>query len=178
MGPIEGSPTAMAADDDFVAFVSARWNSLYRLAWLLTGGDQTAEDVLQLALAKTYVKWDRIRRMAAPEAYVRRILANTVTSSSRRSFLRHEVAAGDLPEARVPTFEDASDSHLALWPLVCALPPRQRAVVVLRFYEDLTEAQVAEALGCSVGTVKSHGHDAMQAMRRGLQAWQAGEVRA
>ena len=168
----------MTADDDFVAFVSARWSSLFRLAWLLTGGDHTAEDVLQLALAKSYVKWERIRRMAAPEAYVRRVIANTAISSSRRSFLHHEVIPGELPELPGLSFEDASDSRLALWPLVCALPPRQRAVIVLRFYEDLTESQVAEALACSLGTVKSQGHDAMRALRRGLQAWAAGEVTA
>lgn len=81
----------MTDDEDFIAFVSARLPSLYRLAWLLTGGQQTAEDVLQLALEKSYVKWGRIRQMGAPEAYVRSAVANTAISESRRSFLRHEV---------------------------------------------------------------------------------------
>ena len=168
----------MTDDEDFVAFVSARWRSLYRLAWLLTGSDQTAEDVTQLALEKCYLKWGRIQRMDAPEAYVRRVVANTAISASRRSFLRHEVSREDPPEIASASFEDGSDSRALLWPLVCALPPRQRAVVVLRFYEDLTEAQVAEELGCSIGTVKSQGHDAMQALRRGLGAWATAEVKA
>lgn len=168
----------MTDDEDFVAFVSARWPSLYRLAWLLTGGQQTAEDVLQLALEKSYVKWGLIRQMGAPEAYVRRAVANTAISESRRSFLRHEVNREELPEPPTGSFEVGSDSRSLLWPLVCALPPRQRAVVVLRFYEDLTEARVAEELGCSIGTVKSQGHDAMQALRRGIGAWATGEVTA
>jgi RNA polymerase sigma factor (sigma-70 family) len=88
------------------------------------------------------------------------------------------VSRGDLPEFAADSFEDGSDSRSLLWPLICALPPRQRAVVVLRFYQDLTERQVAEELGCSIGTVKSQGHDAMQALRRGLGAWATGEVRA
>lgn len=164
----------MTDDEDFVEFVGARWGSLYRLAWLLTGGSQTAEDVLQLALEKCYVKWGRIRRMAAPEAYVRRAVANTAISASRRSFLSHEVSREHPPEIPGGSFEDNSDSRSVLWPLVCALPPRQRAVVVLRFYEDLTEAQVAEELGCSLGTVKSQKYDAMQALRLGLRAWATG----
>ena len=84
----------------------------------------------------------------------------------------------DLPEFAADSFEDGSDSRSLLWPLICALPPRQRAVVVLRFYQDLTERQVAEELGCSIGTVKSQGHDAVQALRRGLGAWAAAEVSA
>ena len=165
----------MTDDEDFVALVSARWGSLYRFAWLLTGVDQTAEDVLQYALEKCYLKWGHIQRMDAPEAYIRRVVANTAISASRRSFLRHEVGREDLPEFAAESFEDGSDSRSLLWPLICALPWRQRAVVVLRFYQDLTEKQVAEELGCSIGTVKSQGHDAMQALRRGLGAWASGE---
>ena len=116
--------------------------------------------------------------MEAPEAYVRRVLANTAISQSRRSFRRHEVNQPELPEVVSASFEDGSDSRSVLWPLICALPPRQRAVVVLRFYADFTEAQVAQELGCSIGTVKSQGHDAMQSLRRGVDAWSTGEVRA
>ena len=178
MDAMDGPVVERTDDEDFVAFVTARWAPLYRLAWLLTGGHESAEDVLQLALEKSYVKWGRIRQMEAPEAYVRRVLANTAISQARRSFLRHEVNRPEVPESVRASFEDGSDSHFLLWPLVCALPPRQRAVVVLRFYEDLTEAQVAQELGCSIGTVKSQGHDAMQSLRRGVDAWATGEVRA
>lgn len=107
----------MTDDEDFIAFVSARLPSLYRLAWLLTGGQQTAEDVLQLALEKSYVKWGRIRQMGAPEAYVRRAVANTAISESRRSFLRHEVNREELPEPPTGSFEVGSDSRSLLWPL-------------------------------------------------------------
>ncbi|HYO20643.1 MAG TPA: SigE family RNA polymerase sigma factor [Dermatophilaceae bacterium] len=165
-------------DDDFVAFVTARWAPLHRFARLLTGGHESAEDLLQLALEKSYVNWGRIRKMEAPEAYVRRVLTNTAISQSRRSFRHHEVNQPELPESVSASFEDGSDARSLLWPLVCALPPRQRAVVVLRFYKDFTEAQVAAELGCSIGTVKSQGHDAMQSLRRGVDAWATGEVKA
>ena len=178
MDAVSGPVADRTDDEDFVAFVTARWASLYRLAWLLTGGHDSAEDELQVALEKSYVKWGRIRRMVAPEAYVRRVLANTAISQSRRSFLHHEVVRPELPERVGASFEDGSDSRSLLWPLVCALPPRQRAVVVLRFYEDLTEAQVAQVLGCSIGTVKSQGHDAMRSLRRGVDARATGEVTA
>ena len=154
MDPMHGPVVDRTDDEDFVAFVNARWAALYRFAWLLTGGQESAEDLLQLALEKTYVKWGRIRRMDAPEAYVRRVLANTAISQSRRSFMHHEVNQPELPDHGSASFEEGSDSRSLLWPLVCALPPRQRAVVVLRFYEDLTEAQVAQELGCSVGTAQ------------------------
>ena len=178
MDAIREPVVEMTDDEDFVAFVTARWARLYRFAWLLTGGHESAEDLLQLALEKSYLRWGRIRRMGAPEAYVRRVVANTAISQSRRPFLHHEVNLPELPEHVRASFEDGSDSHSLLWPLVCALPPRQRAVVVLRFYEDLTEAQVAQVLGCSIGTVKSQGHDAMQSLRRGVHARATGEVTA
>jgi len=178
MDAIHEPEVEMTDDEDFVAFVTARWAPLYRFAWLLTGGHESAEDLLQLALEKSYVRWGRIRRMGAPEAYVRRVLANTAISQSRRPFLHHEVNQPELPEHVRASFEEGSDSRSLLWPLVCALPPRQRAVVVLRFYEDLTEAQVAQELGCSIGTVKSQGHDAMQSLRRGVDARATGEVTA
>jgi RNA polymerase sigma-70 factor (sigma-E family) len=178
MDLMDGPAGDRTDDEDFVAFVNARWAPLYRFAWLLTGGHESAEDLLQLALEKAFVRWGRIRRMDAPEAYVRRVVANTAISQSRRSFVHHEVNQAELPEYVSASFEDGSDSRSVLWPLVCGLPPRQRAVVVLRFYEDLTEAQVAQELGCSIGTVKSQGHDAMQSLRRGVDAWTTGEVTA
>ena len=168
----------MTDDEDFVDFVTARWNALHRFAWLLTGGHQSAEDVLQLSLEKSYVRWSRIRRMDSPEAYVRRVITNAVISESRRPFHHHEVQRDHMPEPSIGTFEGGSDAHSQLWPLVCGLPPRQRAVVVLRFYEDLTEVQVADVLACSVGTVKSQTHDAMRSLRQGVEPRVTGEVTA
>ena len=138
----------MSTDEDFAEFVAARWGSLYRLAYLLAASPTGAEDLLQTTLEKAYVNWSRIGRMEYAEAYVRRMLANTLVSSRRRAWV------GEQPWDELP--DEASDSaempvldrHL-FWPLVCALPRRQRAVIVLRYYEDLTEAQIAAVLGCA-----------------------------
>jgi RNA polymerase sigma-70 factor (sigma-E family) len=165
----------MNTDEDFAAFVAARWGSLYRLAYLLAASPTGAEDLLQTTLEKAYVNWSRIGRMEHAEAYVRRMLANTLVSSRRRAW-RGEEAWGDLPEraddsAEIPVL----DRHL-FWPLVCALPPRQRAVIVLRYYEDLSEAQIAVVLGCARGTVKSQSSAAIGALRRALAASGVGEA--
>jgi len=149
--------------------------SLYRLAYLLTASPTVAEDLLQTTLEKAYVSWSRIGRMEFAEAYVRRMLANTFVSSRRRSWVG-EQPWDELPDeagdsAEVPVL----DRHL-FWPLVCALPPRQRAVIVLRYYEDLTEAQIAAVLGCAPGTVKSQAAAATGALRRALTASGIGEA--
>ena len=159
----------MNTDQDFAEFVGARWASLYRLAYLLAASPTGAEDLLQTTLEKAYVNWPRISKMGFPEAYVRRMLANTLVSSRRRAWI------GEQPWGRLPETADASaevpvlDRSL-IWPLVCALPDRQRAVIVLRYYEDLSEAQIANALGCAVGTVKSQSSTAIGALRRALAA--------
>lgn len=157
----------MSIDDDFAEFVGSRWASLYRLAYLLAASHAAAEDLLQTTLEKAYVNWARIARMDYPEAYVRRMLATTLVSSRRRMW-SGEQPTDDLPDVA----DDAGDlpvlDRSILWPLVCALPERQRAVIVLRFYEDLSEAEIAAALGCAPGTVKSQSSAAIRALRRGL----------
>jgi RNA polymerase sigma-70 factor (sigma-E family) len=165
----------MTTEPDFVDFVAARWTSLYRLAYLLTASPTTAEDLLQITLEKAYMSWSRISRMEYPEAYVRRILTNAVVASSRRAWLR-EVPSERVPEAEANPVEVGVLDRSLLWPLVCALPARQRAVIVLRYYEDLTEVQIAEVLGCAPGTVKSQASAAMQALRRALAASGVGEA--
>jgi RNA polymerase sigma-70 factor (sigma-E family) len=165
----------MNVDEDFAEFVSARWASLYRLAYLLAASPTGAEDLLQTTLEKAYVNWSRISRMEHTEAYVRRMLANTLVSSRRRSWSR-ERPTDDLPESAGTSVEEPLlDRHL-FWPLVCALPARQRAVIVLRYYEDLSEAQIAEVLGCAPGTVKSQASAAIGALRRALTASGVGEA--
>jgi RNA polymerase sigma-70 factor (sigma-E family) len=166
----------MSTDESFVEFVSARWARLYRTACVLTLDPATAEDVLQIAMEKTYLHWHRVRRMDDPAAYVRKVMVNAAISSRQRPWRRVESPRDVLPERPLPEAESGVEEHTALWPLVCALPERQRAVVVLRYYEDLTERETAEVLGCSVGTVKSQAHDAIRALRRGLGQPQAGEV--
>ena len=144
----------MDPNESFVEFVSVRWKRLYRLALLLTGDAAAAEDLLQTALEKTYARWPRIRRMEAPEAYVRRLMVNGMISAQRRPGWRLEWLRAVLPDRPTPLEDDATIDHALLWPLVCALPERQRSVVVLRYYEDLTESETADVLGCAIGTEK------------------------
>lgn len=142
-------------DDGFREFAVAQWPALTRLAYLLVADAGHAEDVVQTVLAKMWPVWGRVGG-DAPEAYARKVLANTATSWWRRrwhgerpseSFPEH----GGYDDELAPRLSDRAALSTALR----ALPPRQRAAVVLRFAEDLSEQQVATALGCSVGTVKS-----------------------
>ena len=165
----------MTDDQDFADFVAARWTSLYRLAYLLAASPTGAEDLLQTTLEKAYVSWGRIRRMEYPEAYVRRMMATTLVSSRRRAWNR-ERPSERLPEIAGESSELRVLDHCLLWPLVCALPERQRAVIVLRYYEGLSEAQIADALGCAPGTVKSQSSAAIAALRRALAAAGVGET--
>lgn len=159
----------MNTDRDFAEFVGARWASLYRLAYLLAASPTGAEDLLQTTLEKAYVNWPRISGMEFPEAYVRRMLANTLVSSRRRAWIG-EQPWEELPEAAGASAELPVLDRSLIWPLVCALPDRQRAVIVLRYYEDLSETQIADALGCAAGTVKSQSSAAIGALRRALAA--------
>ena len=160
----------MSVDDGFIDFVSACWLRLFRFAYVLTGDEANAEDLLQSAMERTYARWSRVSRMEAPEAYIRKLMLNALISTRRRPGWSREWPREVLPDRQLPSPDAGVVDHALLWPLVCALPERQRAVVVLRYYEDLTEAETAEALGCAPGTVKSQAHDAMRALRRGLGA--------
>ena len=111
----------MTDDQDFADFVSARWTSLYRLAYLLAASPTGAEDLLQTTLEKAYVNWARIGRMEYPEAYVRRMLATTLVSSRRRAWTR-ERPTSELPETAGESEELQVLDHCLLWPLVCASP--------------------------------------------------------
>jgi RNA polymerase sigma-70 factor (sigma-E family) len=164
----------MSIDQDFAEFVGARWASLYRLAYLLAASPTGAEDLLQTTLEKAYMNWSRIVRMEHAEAYVRRMLATTMVSSRRRAWIG-ERPYRELPETAGDSAEMPVLDRSLLWPLVCALPARQRAVIVLRYYEDLTEAQIADVLGCAPGTVKSQSSAAIRALRRALAASGVGE---
>ena len=159
----------MSIDQNFTDFVGARWAALYRLAYLLTGSPTAAEDLLQTTLEKAYMNWARIGRMDHPEAYVRRVLATTMVSSRRRAWIG-EQPWEELPEVAEDSLELPLLDRSLLWPLVCALPARQRAVIVLRYYQDLSEAQIADVLGCAPGTVKSSTSAAIAALRRALAA--------
>jgi RNA polymerase sigma-70 factor (sigma-E family) len=149
--------------EDFSAFAVSRWPGLVRLAFGLTGDRWAAEDIAQVTLARAYVAWRRVRRADDPDAYLRRILIN----ASNRRFRRHRVAEqpGDLPETAVEGPADLVGERAALLAALRQLPPRQRAVIMLRYWEDLTDAQIAAALGCSPGTVRSQLSRALAKLR-------------
>jgi RNA polymerase sigma-70 factor (sigma-E family) len=154
----------------FEEYVLARWSTFHRLAILLTASESASQDLMQTTLEKAYVAWPKIAAMESPDAYVRRIMVNSLVSTRRLARNRREFAAAEPPDQAAASREDEVLDHEVLWPLVCALPTRQRAVIVLRYYEDLSEREIADALRCSVGTVKSTAHDAMTALRRGIAA--------
>ena len=166
----------MDADRDFAAFVAARGTSLFRLACLLTGSPSEADDLVQDSLEKVYLRWARVSRADAPYPYVRRLMVNTLVSNRRRPAHRAEVLRASPPDEPVESREQAVLDHQQVWPLVQALPTRQRAVIVLRYYEDLSEQEIADVLGCSTGSVKSQAHDALAALRRGIAATADGGV--
>jgi RNA polymerase sigma-70 factor (sigma-E family) len=150
-------------DADFTAYLAARQSTLLRTAYLITGDAHTAEDVVQSALARLYLSWDRVQRAESPDAYVRRAIVNEATSWWRRAWRRREVATDILPDVAVaPEPTSGGDD---VWQLVRSLPPRQRAVIVLRYYEQLSEAEIADTLGISPGTVKSQASRALATLR-------------
>ena len=153
------------AREDFRSYVVARSPALLRTAYMLTGNRADAEDLLQTALAKTYLAWDRIREREAVDGYVRRVMVNAQTSFWRRRRVS-EYATDELPEVAAGRDDTADlDLHDALWTALSALPKRQRAMVVLRYYEDLSEAETAQVMGVSVGTVKSTTSRALAKLR-------------
>ncbi len=158
---------------DFTSFVRARQDALVRFGYVLTGDVQAAEDLVQTALAKLYLKWDTIREVEALDAWVRRVMVNEHTSWWRRHWRHREVLDRDPLLRRDPPSAPEHIPDRDLWGFVLSLPTRQRAAVALRFYEDLSEAQTAAILGCSPGTVKSHTHRALTTLRARLQEVQA-----
>jgi len=139
---------------DFGDYVRTRSAGLVRAAYLLTGDRQLAEDLAQTALAKVSLRWDVVSARGAPDAYVRKVMVRTSIGWRRRRW-HGEHPTAPLPEVAVVDPTAAVDARQRLRAALLALPPRQRAAVVLRFYEDLSETDTAVALGCSVGAVKS-----------------------
>lgn len=150
----------------FGEFMAARWAPLYRTAYLLTGRREEAEDLLQSALARTCVRWDRIRDKRAAEAYVRKAMLHQMSRQWRTR--RREQPTDQLPDSGHDGGLALSADHLDLWAEIRKLPPRMRATLVLRYVEDLSEADTAAELGCSVGSVKSQTHHALKRLRAAL----------
>ncbi|WP_327084957.1 SigE family RNA polymerase sigma factor [Nonomuraea sp. NBC_01738] len=151
----------MADRAAYQEFVATRADQLLRTAYLLTQNWATAEDLLQESLAKAWFAWTRV---AEPEPYVRKIMVTTYTSWWRRRW-RRELPSDTLPEEQVSDLTGQVGDREALWRAVGRLPARQRAVVVLRFYEDLPVTEVAALLGCESGTVKSQTAKALAKLR-------------
>jgi RNA polymerase sigma-70 factor (sigma-E family) len=161
--------------DDFYA---ALWPRLVRTAYAVAGDLGVAEDAVQTAFAKAYRSWRRISRLEAPEAYVRRMAINEVLNDRRLARRRHEVTTAEPPD-RIGVGPDDPSGRDDLWRAVSSLPPRQRAVLVLRYYEDLSEQQIADTLGCRPGTVKSQASAALATLRTRLdRPTTAGEGRS
>lgn len=139
----------------FSEFVESRSHALLRTAYLMVGDHQLAQDLVQEALVKTFMAWPRLRDPEKVDSYVRRTIVTTgISWRRRRSF--QERPADLLPDALGPDHVETMATHRVLVEHLRGLPPRQRAAIVLRYYEDLTVAQTAEIMGCSEGAVKSH----------------------
>jgi RNA polymerase sigma-70 factor (sigma-E family) len=157
-------PTDGAGEDGFADFARARWGRLVRLAYSLTLDLGRAEDLVQESLAKLWFQWPKVRD-GAPEAYVRRTIVNGAISASRRRW-RGEEPRWELPDLPDPRAEsDAVDERDWIRRELAALTVLQRAVVVLRYAEDLSEKQVAEVLGISPGSVKTHAFRGLARLR-------------
>jgi RNA polymerase sigma-70 factor (sigma-E family) len=159
-----GGPVGTAAHDDFRDFVAARRPTLLRAALLLTADRAEAEDLLQAALAKTYLAWDRIKDRTALDGYVRRAMVN-INISWWRSRRLEEYPTDEMPDTPVADHTGRSELRDALERLLNRLPARQRTYIELRYFDDLTETEIADALGVSVGTVKSTVSRAMAKLR-------------
>jgi RNA polymerase sigma-70 factor (sigma-E family) len=156
------------SDEEFGDFMRGRWPAMVRLAYALSGDAGHAEDIAQAAFARAYASWGRVSRAGDPDAYVRRIVIN----ENRKRFRKHRVPEdlhGDVagtPAGQVTDGQQGSEERQALLDALRRLGPRQRAVVVLRYWLDLSEAETAAALNCSVGTVKSQASRALATLRR------------
>ncbi|MFB7911848.1 SigE family RNA polymerase sigma factor [Kitasatospora sp. NPDC059146] len=151
-----------ARDEEFRAFTGSAWSRLLRTAYLLAGDRHGAEDLVQQALERAYVHWNKVRAADDPNAYVRRILINEHARRYRRRPVEYLVEA--FPDRPAPAGPDPDDRAVLLGALA-ALPPRQREAVVLRYWEDLSESQTAAAMNCSVGTVKSQAARGLAKLR-------------
>jgi RNA polymerase sigma-70 factor (sigma-E family) len=155
--------------EGFAQFVEAREAALQRTAWLLTGDWALAQDLVQTALVRSWPRWERIRRRDQPEIYVRQVMVNTWSTWSRRKW-RGERASAQLPDQPAPG--DVAHEvavRVAVLGALATLTSRQRTVLALRVYDDLSETEVAQVLGCPVGTVKSTMSRALARLREDPQ---------
>lgn len=153
-----------SVDEEFTTFVTHRSHALVRVAYTLTGDQRAAEDLVQGALAKTYARWSRIE--GNPESYARRIIYNDMVSAWRRFGRHREESMAEVPDrAGARQHDHDTTLRLVLREALLALPPRQRAVLVLRYLEDRTVEETAEVLGCRPGTVASQASRALAKLK-------------
>lgn len=166
--PVEADPTAQDQQlGDFSRFVAQHGRQLTGFARLVAGNPTDADDLVQTALAKAFLRWQRISADDFDTlAYIRRIIVNEHRSLWRRAFHRHEVVTDEPPEHGTTDADPVDET----WERVLALPPRQRAVIALRFYSDMSVADTATVLRCSEGTVKSQTSRALDTLREGILA--------
>ncbi len=169
-------------DEEFRDFMQARWPAMVRLAYALTGDQGHAEDVAQAAFARAYAFWPKVRRTENPEGYVRRIVINENRNRFRRQRVAERLTDAPPESARADTTSADTtrqyDERSALIAALQRLGPRQRAVVVLRYWLGLTEAEAAAELNCSVGTVKSQASRSRSTRRAGWRPSGPGSGRA
>jgi len=159
----------LANDEEFAEFVAGALPRLLRFACVLTGNPASAEDLVQTALGRSWRAW-RLRRIDDPHAFVRKVMVNSYASWYRRHGSRETVTAN--PAENVITEDEARrvDDRDAVWRALLTLPPRQRAVIVLRYYEDLSEAEISAVMGTAPGTVKSQSARAIRRLAAVLAA--------
>ena len=155
-----------SARREFAEFAAARSSALIRVAYVLTGDQHSAEDLLQTALTKAAARWGRIH--TSPEAYVRKVMYREQVSGWRRRAGHREATMSDMPDEAAAAAYASAETRLTLQQALRGLPAGKRAVLVLRYFEDLPETQVAAILGCSVGTVRSQTHKALTQLRAAL----------
>lgn len=152
---------------DFHEYVATRRRPLLRLGYLLTGDPHHAEDVVQIALLQAFRQWRKVSRADQPDAYVRRMVVNAyIDGKRRRSSTEVPTAPGELPVAVQPDHSDTLVERSAMWEALAVLPRVQRAVLVLRYYEDLDDARIADLLGSSPTTVRSNASRALARLRK------------
>ena len=157
-----------AADEAFDHFVRSNASALLRSAFVLTGNRATAEDLLQDALANLYLRWHQVSAAHVPLAYVRRAIANHFVTM-RRARGGHDLIVSDVPDGwDGHNLDDDVALRDTIWHLLTSLPPKQRAAIALRFYDDLTDDQIASAIGCRPATVRSLISRGLGSMRSGF----------
>jgi len=156
----------MGEDDleEFRAFVMARSASMIRSAWLMTGSEATAQDLVQSALLTTWQRWSTLRDQKAAEAYTRGVVVTTYVSWRRRRAF-HERPTQTVPDLAADDLVGRAELRHDVAAALALLSPRQRAVIALRYLDQLTEAETAAALGCSIGTVKTQAARAIARLR-------------